>query len=147
MSELTPSMREVARRIGISHTALQKAERTGRIMREPSGQWDVEKTRQRLVATALPNSGPAGADATPFARLEIAQLALKVEAQRLALDREKGRLLDVQIVDARVDEIAGAMRDALLNWPARVSGLVAAELSGRSAPGRRPYCSSTSPIC
>ena len=27
-----------------------------------------------------------------------------------------------------IDEIAGAMRDALLNWPARVSGLIAADL-------------------
>ena len=31
-------------------------------------------------------------------------------------------------LNAAIDEIAGAMRDALLNWPARISGLVAAEL-------------------
>ena len=49
MSEQTPSIRELARRIGVSHTALQKAERTGRILREPSGVWDVEKTRQRMA--------------------------------------------------------------------------------------------------
>ena len=36
--------------------------------------------------------------------------------------------MDVAAVDARVDEIAGAMRDTLLNWPARVSGLIAAEI-------------------
>ena len=54
--------------------------------------------------------------------------AQQVEAQRLALDEEKGRLLDARSANAAIDEIAGAMRDALLNWPARVSGLVAAEL-------------------
>jgi hypothetical protein len=128
MSEQTPSTRELARRIGVSHTALQKAERTGRILREPSGLWDVEKTRQRLAATATPNTPTSSPDGTPFARLKVAQLALKVEAQRLALDQEKGRLIDTRTADRSIDEIVGSMRDALLTWPARVSGLIAANL-------------------
>ncbi len=52
----------------------------------------------------------------------MAQLALKVEAQRLALDEIKGRLLDIATANATIDEIASTMRDALLNWPARASG-------------------------
>ena len=136
MPELTPSTREAARRIGISETALRKAEGSGRIAREPDGRWDIDKTRRRLVETADPHRSPlangggaAGAEGTPYARLKVAQLALKVEAQRLALDENKRRLLDVAEANATIDEIAGAMRDALLNWPARVSGLIAAELS------------------
>jgi hypothetical protein len=134
MPELTPSTREAARRIGVTETALRKAEQTGRITREPGGQWDVDKTRRRMVETADPIRSPLAAspgisaDATPFARLKVAELALKVEARRLALDEEKGRLIDVQSANAAIDEIAGAMRDALLNWPARVSGLIAAGL-------------------
>ena len=134
MPELTPSTREAARRIGITETALRKAEQTNRIAREPDGQWDIDKTRRRLVETADParsplaNGGGGGAEGTPYARLKVAQLALKVEAQRLALDENKRRLLDVVEANATIDEIAGAMRDALLNWPARVSGLIAAEL-------------------
>lgn len=146
MPELTNSTREAARRIGVTETALRKAEAKGRIAREPDGQWDVDKTRRRMVETADPvrsplagggaagaigtgaGSGGIGADATPYARLRVAQLALKVEAQRLALDEEKARLLDAASANAAIDEIAGAMRDALLNWPARVSGLIAAEL-------------------
>jgi hypothetical protein len=54
MPELTPSNREAARRIGISETALRKAEGSGRIAREPDGQWDIDKTRRRLVETADP---------------------------------------------------------------------------------------------
>ena len=139
MPELTPSTREAARRIGVTETALRKAEARGRIVREPDGQWDVEKTRRRMVETADParsplaqggggSAGGVSADATPFARLKVAELALKVEARRLALDEEKGRLLDAAAANAAIDEIAGAMRDALLNWPSRVSGQIAAEL-------------------
>jgi hypothetical protein len=138
MPELTSSTRELARRIGVTETALRKAAGNGRIEREPDGQWDVEKTRRRMVETADPIRSPLAqgggsstsmsSDATPFARLKVAELALKVEARRLALDEEKSRLLDAATANAAIDEIAGAMRDALLNWPARVSGLIAADL-------------------
>ena len=97
MPEMTPSTRELARRIGVTETALRKAEAKGRIEREPDGQWDVEKSRRRMIETADPVRSPlAGAvgagttqaglsgDATPYARLRVAQLALKVEAQRMA---------------------------------------------------------------
>jgi hypothetical protein len=126
MAELTPSTREAARRLGVSDTTMHKAERTGRIAREPSGKWDVTKTRARQLETADPQRSPissgANAEGTPFAQLKVAQLALKVEAQRLALDESKGRLLDVANANATIDEIASTMRDALLNWPARASG-------------------------
>jgi hypothetical protein len=130
--ELVASQREVARQLGISHTALQKAVQSGRITPEPDARWDIDKTRRRLVETADPNRSPlagsATADGTPFARLKVAQLALTLETQRLTLDESKRRLIDVAEADATIDEVAGAMRDALLNWPARVAGLIAAEL-------------------
>ena len=77
----------------------------------------------------MPELTPSTRDGTPFARLKVAQLALKVEAQRLSLDETKRRLLDVAEANAALDEIGSTMRDALLNWPARVSGLIAAEIS------------------
>ena len=136
MPELTASTREAARRLGVSDTAIHKAERAGRIAREPDGQWDIDKTRRRLVETADParsplaNGGGGGStEGTPFARLKVAQLALKVEAQRLSLDETKRRLVDVTEANAALDEIGSTMRDALLNWPARVAGLIAAEIS------------------
>jgi hypothetical protein len=53
MSDVT-SAREVARRLGISHTAIQKAERAGRIAREPSGAWDIDKVRAGLATKSAP---------------------------------------------------------------------------------------------
>jgi hypothetical protein len=67
-------------------------------------------------------------DATPLARLKVAQLALKVETQRLALDESKGQLLDVAAGDASIGEIATVLRDALSAWPARATASIAVEL-------------------
>ncbi len=130
MPDRTSSGRELARRLGLSHTAIQKAERVGRIARQPDGSWDVDRVRRDMAETARPGRSPMALpmETTALGRLTIARLALGVEAQRLALDRGKGRLIDVAIADARIDEIAGAMRDALLNWPARIAGQIAAQL-------------------
>jgi hypothetical protein len=53
MAELTPSTREAARRLGVSDTTMHKAERTGRITREPDGRvvgaedfWLIVNTRR-----------------------------------------------------------------------------------------------------
>jgi hypothetical protein len=51
------SQREVARRLGISHTALQKAQRSGRIAPELDGAWDVAKVRAQPARTADPARG------------------------------------------------------------------------------------------
>ena len=52
--------------------------------------------------------------------------------------KSKGRLLDVATANATIDEIASTMRDALLNWPARVAGVIAAvgEAKGPTPAGR-----------
>ena len=112
MLELTASTREAARRIGVSDTAIHKAERAGRITREPDGNWDIEKTRRRLTETADPSRSPLAnsAEGTPFGLLKVAQLALKVEAQRLSLDETKRRLVDVTEANAALDEIGSTMR-------------------------------------
>ena len=135
MPEHITSARDVARRLGLSHTAIQKAELVGRISREADGSWDVERVRRDLMASAVPGRSPLATpgDASPLGRLTLARLALSVEAQRLALDRDKGRLMDDATANQRIDEAAAGMRDAVLNWPARVAGLIAAEI------GRDPH--------
>jgi hypothetical protein len=129
MAERITSAREVARRLGVSHTAVQKAERVGRIAREPDGTWDVDRVRHDMAESARPGRSPLSPpmEATALGRLTLARLALRVEADRLAIDTRKGRLTNVAAANAHIDEIAGAMRDALLNWPARIAGQVAAD--------------------
>ncbi|MCZ8146471.1 MAG: hypothetical protein O9325_01290 [Roseomonas sp.] len=135
MPERIVSARDVARRLGLSHTAIQKAEQVGRIRREADGSWDVDRVRGDLTASAMPGRSPlvVPGDATPLGRLTLARLALGVEAQRLAMDEKKGRLMDITAANHRVDEVAAGMRDAVLNWPARVSGQIAAQI------GRDPH--------
>ncbi|MGK7871338.1 hypothetical protein [Falsiroseomonas sp. E2-1-a20] len=68
MPEMTASTREAARRLGVSDTAIHKAERAGRIAGEPDGQWDTDKTRRRLTETADPPARPWPAARAPRPR-------------------------------------------------------------------------------
>jgi hypothetical protein len=130
MADRITSAREVARRLGVSHTAIQKAERVGRITREPDGRWDADRVRRDMAESARPGRSPLAPpmEATALGRLTLARLALRVEADRLAIDTRKGRLISIAAANARIDAVAGAMRDTLLNWPPRIAGQIAAEI-------------------
>ena len=150
------SQRELARRLGISHTALQKAQRSGRIAPEPDGGWDVAKVRARLaessdparktaaLATPLPqrSATPAAAPLTPpaapdplpraagstFHDARTANEVLKAQERRLRLDERRGKLVDKARALLLVHRLAKEERDAILAWPARVAAEMAAEL-------------------
>jgi len=151
------SQREVARRLGVSHTALQKAQRAGRIAPEADGAWDIEKVRARLVdssdpvrktATLAPASQvptrvatpppvaamPPAADPLPratqntFHDARTANEVLKAQERRLRLDERKGKLVDKARALLLVHRLAKEERDAILAWPARVAAEMAAEL-------------------
>ena len=151
------SQREVARRLGISHTALQKARRAGRIAPEADGSWDVEKVRARLAdssdpirktatlvqpAPSVPRPAPAppvatmppAADPLPraaqntFHDARTANEVLKAQERRLRLDERKGKLVDKARALLLVHRLAREERDAILAWPARVAAEMAAEL-------------------
>ncbi|HYZ32760.1 MAG TPA: elements of external origin [Crenalkalicoccus sp.] len=151
------SQREVARRLGVSHTALQKAQRAGRIAPEADGRWDVEKVRARLsessdptrktaTLSALPAAvprpavtppaaaAPPAADPLPraagstFHDARTANEVLKAQERRLRLDERKGKLVDKARALLLVHRLAKEERDAILAWPARVAAELAAEL-------------------
>ena len=49
--------------------------------------------------------------------------------RQLEFETKSGRLIDADVAKARVFELARQERDALVNWPARVAPLIAAELA------------------
>lgn len=150
------SQREVARRLGVSHTALQKAQRAGRIAPEPDGGWDVEKVRARLAESSDPTrktaaftaalpprpAAPAVAPLAPaaspdplpraaqntFHDARTANEVLKAQERRLRLDERKGKLVDKARALLLVHRLAKEERDAILAWPARVAAEMAADL-------------------
>ena len=144
------SQREVARRLGISHTALQKAQRAGRIAPEADGAWDVEKVRARLAdssdpvrkTAALASAPPAAPLASPppapdplpraahntFHDARTANEVLKAQERRLRLDERRGKLVEKARALLLVHRLAKEERDAILAWPARVAAEMAAEL-------------------
>jgi hypothetical protein len=155
-SARVPSQREVARRLGISHTALQKALRAGRIAPEPDGSWDIEKVRAQLARTAdparktggiaiptpppprsaakpLPIGEPAPAlDPPPsgasYHNARTANEVLKAQERKLRIEELKGKLVDKARALRLVHRLAKEERDAILGWPARVAAEMAAEL-------------------
>ena len=149
------SQREGARRLGISHTALQKAAQSGRIAPEPGGGWDVEKVRASLAASsdplrktaamAAPAQTPVAAPrpavsaspeplATPsvggssFHNARTANEMLKAQERKLRLDERRGQLVEKARALMLVHRLAKEERDAILAWPARVAAEIAAEL-------------------
>lgn len=71
---LVSSQRDAARRLGVSHAALQKAQASGRITAEPDGRWDIDKLCGQLAASSDParktaSSAPDAANATDSGKL------------------------------------------------------------------------------
>ena len=60
------SNRELARQLGVSETAVRRAEKAGRIRREPDGAWDLAKVKAAWAG----NTDPAQQRGEPSAGTE-----------------------------------------------------------------------------
>jgi hypothetical protein len=151
----TSSNRELARQIGVSETAVRRAEKAGRIKREPDGAWDLarvkalwarntdraQQRRQHGALRPVPEAAvgavretlrehgePVSAGGMTFMQARTANEVLKAQERRLRLQRMKGELVDRAKAVAQVFRLARDGRDAWVNWPARVAAVMAAEL-------------------
>ena len=151
----TTSNRALARHIGVSETAVRRAERAGRIAREPDGAWDLagvraawagntDRAQQRreprptkpvpeaalgAVRETLREHGePVAAGGMTFMQARTANEVLKAQERRVRLQRLRGELVERAEAVARVFRLARDERDAWANWPARVAATLAAEL-------------------
>jgi hypothetical protein len=142
------SIRAYARHRGVTDTAVHKAIRTGRITPEADGTIDSDRadqewarnsdvpragTRARAAKVALPDAGADNATPLPAGGASLLQArtvneVVKAQTNKVRLARLKGELVDRPQAIAHVFKLARAERDAWLNWPARVSAQMAAQL-------------------
>jgi hypothetical protein len=152
------SIRAYARRRGISHVAVLRAIKQGRVPVEPDGTIDPAKadaswkrstdpgrTRSKPKA-AVENLRPVGEAAlgsvretlreqglpagsnVTFVQARTAHEIAKAHLARLRLQRMKAELVDRARATALVFRLGREERDSWLNWPARIAALIAADL-------------------
>jgi hypothetical protein len=152
------SIRAYARHRGVSHVAVLRAAKAGRIPLEPDGTIDPvkadaawqrstdpakakgtsKKASEKLkpvpdaavgsVRETLKEQGLPSGGNVTFVQARTAHEIAKAYLARLRLQTMKGELVDRARATALVFRLAREERDAWLNWPARIAALMAAEL-------------------
>lgn len=148
------SIAAAAKTIGLNKSTLSRQVKTGAIrshggkvrlsevLEDRASNIDLAQSRRRPSGATDATAGATPADATtddPAPILVDGALVSFAEAQRikenylaklrgLEFDLKSKRLVDAEAVHRAVFELARAERDALVNWPARVAPLIAAEL-------------------
>lgn len=152
------SIRAYARRRGVSHVAVLRAIKQGRVPVEPDGTIDPAKadaswerstdpgrtrTKPKPAAEKLRPVGEAALGSVretlreqglpsggnvTFVQARTAHEIAKAHLARLRLQRMKGELVDRARATALVFRLAREERDSWLNWPARIAALMAADL-------------------
>ncbi|WP_337875302.1 elements of external origin [Elioraea sp.] len=138
----------------MSHVAVLKAAKAGRIPLEPDGTIDpakadaawarsTEPERSRAkpeklkpvaeaavgsVRETLKEQGLPASGSVTFVQARTAHEIAKAHLARLRLQERKVELVDRARATALVFRLAREERDAWANWPARVAALMAAEL-------------------
>jgi hypothetical protein len=154
------SIRAYARHRGVSHVAVLKAARSGRIPLEPDGSIDPVKADAAWVRSTDPSlsrarsaklkpvadaavgsvretlkeQGLPASGSVTFVQARTAHEIAKAHLARLRLQRMKGELVDRARATALVFRLAREERDAWANWPARIAALMAAELGVEAHP-------------
>ena len=132
------SIRGYARHRGVSDKAVRKAIDAGRITLDSDGKIDVKKadadwsdntdqSKQNLMV-AVDNHVPKK-DANSYTKIKTAHELYKAQLTQLALQEKKGQLIQKEMVKAQVSQLSRQVRDSWMNWPSRVSALMAAELN------------------
>lgn len=139
------SIRAYARQRGVSEAAVRKAIKVGRVTPLPDGtidaaradrQWsgNTDPAKQRAAAKeVLPpvresvGEAPASGAGT-FQQARHANVVLDAKIKQVRLAKEKEELVDRANAIAHVFALARTERDAWLNWPARISAQLAADL-------------------
>lgn len=152
------SIRAYARQRGVSHVAVLRAIKQGRVALEADGtidpgkadaSWergtDPARSKSKSKASAdklrpvgeaavgsvretLKEQGLPASGNVTFVQARTAHEIAKAHLARLRLQRMKGELVERARATALVFRLAREERDSWLNWPARVAALIAADL-------------------
>lgn len=143
------SISAYARHRGVSHVAVHKAIKTGRIEREPDGTIDVAKAdaawqkntnpaqkrkTEKDVVSALERpvdptpSGNHGVNSGPsFAQSRAIREAYNARLAKLSYEEKSGNLVKTDMVKVAWFNTLRVLRDRVLNMPDRMAPLLSAE--------------------
>jgi hypothetical protein len=137
------SARKYAEHRGISHTAVQKAIRQGRIHPTSDGKIDVEQadrdwSRNTTPAIALRRStqvhrAPDPSGGTTYAQSRAVRELYLARLAKIEFEEKSGKLVSRDEVTVAAFTKARTVRDNLLNIPDRVAAMLAAETSAARA--------------
>ena len=122
------SIRAYGRHRGVSEAAVRKAIKTGRIGLETDGTIDIAKADKDWQDNTTSRKFLPPSEETTFMQAKTVNEVLKTETNKLKLSQLKGELVNKAEVLAHVYKLARIERDAWLNWPARISAVIATEL-------------------
>jgi hypothetical protein len=138
------SIREFAKREGVSDTLVHQAIRNGRLAAYPDRSidpallgtpWRMRNATRAGPPATGPIAGTTGEPATPGkSGLPYAE-ALRVKENYLAMlrrleyEEKSGALVELSVAEGVIFEVFRAQRDAWLNWPMRIGPLLAADLN------------------
>lgn len=142
------SIREYARRRGVSDTAVHKAIKQGRIAKEVDGTiepmladkaWLNNTARPQLNVlpdsettrfnSALPNSGKISTGGNTYIKAKATNEVIKAQTNKLRFQQLSGELINKEEACRQVFQLSRQERDAWQAWPARISHEMAATLS------------------
>lgn len=137
MDDLT--IRGYARHRGVSDKAVRKAIEAGRITLEENGkinpkkadqEWkeNTDESKKNITQPSMGENLPAVNGKPSFAKIKTAHELYKAQLTQLALQEKKGQLINKDQAKVQVYKLGRQVRDSWMNWPARVSATMAAEL-------------------
>jgi len=118
------SKADFARRIGRSKSQVSRYVQAGMPVRD-DGLVPVESALA-WIKENVATDGDDGGDTLASKKAE--KLAVEIERAQLALERERGQVVDRKRAERLVHDLARAERDAWQNWPARIAPEMAADL-------------------
>jgi phage terminase Nu1 subunit (DNA packaging protein) len=141
------TIRALARFLNVSHPAVVKAVKSGRLSKSigfengvpfirdlalAGREWAAGATKAHVSNAPSSAASPPGDGGPPDTEITLTRAQIQLSLQReeslkLANDEKRGRLIDAEVVRRESFDCARSIRDALLNLPDRLAGELAAE--------------------